>query len=162
VLKRESSHRNEVIMFEYKSKQFIKASISEVWDFISSPKNLQSITPSYMQLRVVSDLPEKMYEGMVIAYKVRPMLRIQVTWVSKITEVVENKFFVDEQLTGPYKIWRHEHRIEEVDNGIMMTDLVTYVPPLGAIGKIANKLFIRNKIQDIFSYREYAINNKFK
>ncbi len=148
-------------MFEYTSKQFIKAPLIEVWDFISSPKNLQSITPSYMQLKVLSDLPEKMFEGMIVTYQVKPMLGIPMKWVSKITEVKENIFFVDEQITGPYKFWRHEHKIEATENGVMMTDRLTYTLPLGAIGKLANKIFIRNKIQEIFSFREKAINKVF-
>jgi len=43
--------------------QKINLSISDVWDFISSPKNLKEITPDYMGFEIITDLPEKMYAG---------------------------------------------------------------------------------------------------
>jgi ligand-binding SRPBCC domain-containing protein len=42
-----------------------------------------------------------------------------------------------------------------------MTDIVSYQPPFGFIGAIANKLVIRSKINEIFVYRTKALENKF-
>ncbi len=142
--------------------QFVPATIDEVWDFISSPANLKEITPDYMGFDITSEnLPEKMYAGMIISYKVRPIFGIPMTWVTEITHVEERKYFIDEQRVGPYALWHHQHFIEPHENGVMMTDIVSYKPPLGFLGSIANALLIRRQLEGIFAYREKALNKRF-
>ena len=136
--------------------------MKEVWDFISSPRNLKEITPDHMGFDITSeDLPEKMYPGMIISYIVKPLLGIKTTWVTEITHVRENKYFVDEQRVGPYSVWHHEHFIEPIEDGVLMKDIVSYKPPFGILGSIANRLIIRKKLDEIFSYRSGAIEKKF-
>ena len=73
---------------------------------------------------------------MIISYKVAPILNIKLNWVTEITHVLENKYFIDEQRIGPYALWHHQHLFEsEDDNKVKMTDIVTYKPPFGLIGK---------------------------
>ena len=106
-------------------------------------------------------LPDKMYEGMIIGYKVSPMFGIKTTWVTEITHVVENKYFVDEQRVGPYKMWHHQHMVESTPKGTLMTDIVSYQPPFGFLGNIANALFIRGKLNEIFDYRTKILNELY-
>jgi ligand-binding SRPBCC domain-containing protein len=142
--------------------QFVAASIDEVWEFISSPGNLKEITPDYMGFDITSDnLPDKMYSGMIINYKVRPVLGIPMTWITEITHVEERKYFVDEQRIGPYAMWHHQHLLESNENGVMMTDIISYKPPLGFLGSIANWLFIRGQLEGIFDYRKAALDKRF-
>lgn len=142
--------------------QFIPASIDEVWDFISSPSNLKEITPDYMGFEMTSgQLKKKMYPGMIITYKVKPLLGIPMNWVSEITHVEEKKYFVDEQRIGPYAMWHHEHMIEPHEQGVMMTDIVSYKPPLGFFGRLANWMFIRRQLEGIFEYRRKVLERIF-
>ena len=148
--------------YQFKREQLINSSISEVWDFISRPQNLKRITPSYMGFDICTpDLPDEAYEGMIIAYTVRPLLGIPTTWVTEITHVEPQKYFVDEQRVGPYKLWHHEHHIEEVKDGVLMKDIVSYSPPLGVLGQLANTLLIRKKLEEIFDYRTKAFEEIF-
>ncbi len=136
--------------------------LNEVWDFISSPKNLKEITPEYMGFDITTKgLEEKMYPGMIISYKVKPLLGISTTWVTEITHVKNKEYFVDEQRVGPYNIWHHEHFIEEINNGVLMKDIVSYQPPFGILGSIANELMIKRKLEEIFEYRSQAIEKKY-
>jgi ligand-binding SRPBCC domain-containing protein len=145
-------------IYQLFTEQKIPASIDEVWDFISSPQNLKRITPDYMGFDITSKhLPEKMYQGMIISYIVSPILGIRTPWVTEITHVKDKEFFVDEQRVGPYAMWHHEHRIEPIEGGVVMRDILTYRPPFGVLGKIANSLFIGKKVRSIFDYREKAI-----
>ena len=139
--------------FQFKRKQTINRPITEIWDFISSPKNLKTITPDYMGFDITSESPEKMYEGLIISYKVSPMLGIKTTWVTEITHIKEHEYFVDEQRVGPYKIWHHQHHLEKTENGTLMTDIVSYQPPFGFLGDIANSIIIKSKLNEIFNYR---------
>lgn len=148
--------------YQLKTGQKIPASIDEVWDFISSPKNLKEITPDHMRFNITSgDLPEKMYPGMIISYEVSPLLGIKMTWVTEITHVIDKQFFVDEQRVGPYRMWHHQHHIREIAGGVQMNDIVTYQPPLGPLGAIANALIIRKQLAGIFAYREQAVERIF-
>jgi ligand-binding SRPBCC domain-containing protein len=148
--------------YQLLKKQFVPATIEEVWDFISSPNNLKEITPDYMGFDITSEnLPDKMYAGMIITYKVRPVAGIPMTWITEITHVEEKRYFVDEQRVGPYALWHHQHIIEPHGNGVMMTDIVSYKPPLGFIGSIANALLIRRQLEGIFAYREKALKKRF-
>ena len=144
------------------TKQNIPASIDEIWDFISSPSNLKEITPKHMGFEVTGNTGKgQMYPGMIITYKVSPLLGIKLDWVTEITHVKDKEYFVDEQRIGPYTMWHHEHKIEPIAGGIMMTDIVTYQPPMGILGAIANTLFIKKQLEEIFGYRTVALENKF-
>lgn len=149
-------------VFQLKTEQKIPAGLEEVWDFISSPANLKEITPEHMGFDIISgDLPEKMYPGMMITYKVSPLLGIRMTWVTEITHVKEMEFFVDEQRVGPYAMWHHEHRLTAIDGGVLMNDIVTYRPPFGILGKLANTMIIKKQLNSIFRYRERAVEKIF-
>lgn len=148
--------------YQLKREQFIKTDIATVWDFISSPKNLKEITPKFMGFDITSgNGHEKMYQGMIVSYIVRPMLNIPTTWVTEITHVKDTHYFVDEQRIGPYKLWHHQHIIIEQDGGVLMKDIVTYQPPFGILGTIANVLFIKKKLNQIFKYRFKIVEEKF-
>jgi len=149
-------------IYQLHTRQFLPVSLEEAWDFVSSPYNLKHITPESMGFEILSkDLPEKMYPGMIISYTVKPLLGIKTTWVSEITHVREMKYFVDEQRVGPYSLWHHEHHLEAVEGGVLMRDVVTYRPPFGILGKLANRIIIKRKLRDIFLYRENALNKRF-
>ncbi len=148
-------------VYTLKASQKIPASKEEVWDFISSPKNLKEITPDYMGFEIQTELPEKMYPGMMIQYKVSPILGIKMTWVTEITHVEHEKFFVDEQRVGPYSMWHHQHHIQEIPGGILMEDIIDYQPPMGLLGDIANSLFIARQLDEIFAYRKQAVEKRF-
>ena len=147
--------------FQFISIQYLDTDIKSVWEFASSPKNLKKITPDYMLFNITSEIEDKMYLGMIISYKVAPILKLKLNWVTEIKHVVENKFFVDEQRIGPYALWHHQHLFEVVDKKVRMTDIVTYKPPFGFIGRLANTLFIEKQIKSIFEYRKIKMNEIF-
>lgn len=143
------------------TKQLIKSDIDTVWDFISSPKNLQTITPSYMGFIILSNPSEKMYPGQIIEYKVSPIMGIKLHWVTEITHVQDKEYFVDEQRFGPYAFWHHKHFLQATKEGVMMYDEVHYKAPLGILGRIANALFIKRQLKQIFDYRYEQIEQLF-
>lgn len=148
--------------YQFHKQQKVNTSIDNIWAFISSPANLKEITPSYMGFDITTkNLPDKMYAGMVISYTVSPLFGIKTTWVTEITQVIEKKYFVDEQRIGPYALWHHQHIIEPIEHGVLMTDIVSYQPPLGILGAMANSLIIKNKLNEIFDFRTTAIEKRY-
>jgi ligand-binding SRPBCC domain-containing protein len=148
--------------YQLHKTQKIPATIEQIWDFISSPANLKKITPEYMGFNITSKLlSEKMYPGMIISYKVSPVLGIKMTWVTEITQVKEKEYFVDEQRVGPYSMWHHEHKIKPIEGGVLMTDIVSYKPPFGLLGSIANSIIIKKQLKEIFDFRTVAMDKMF-
>ena len=149
-------------IYQLKTSQKLPISLEKAWNFFSNPANLSKITPSWLNFEVRTELPEKMYAGMIITYFVRPLLNIPQIWVTEITHVSKPNYFVDEQRFGPYKMWHHEHIFTELkDGGIEMHDIVSYVVPFGIMGRIMNKLIISKKINQIFNYRKTVLDNMF-
>ncbi len=148
--------------YQFKQSQKIPGTIDSVWEFISNPDNLKEITPAFLDFKVLDRPSEKnMYAGMIITYTVKPLLGIPVKWMTEITHVREKEYFVDEQRIGPYHFWHHQHRIEPIEGGVLMTDIVTYVPPFYFLGRLANWLIIRKKLREIFKYRTLAVEKRF-
>lgn len=149
-------------LFQFKTVQHIPASLDEVWQFMSSPRNLAKITPRSMGFEITNEpIADTMYPGMIISYKVKPLLGIPMRWVTEITHVVDKSYFVDEQRIGPYQIWHHQHHLKETSEGVLMEDIVSYSPPLGFLGTIANSLFIKSKLEAIFNFRYEAVESQF-
>lgn len=131
------------------------------WDFFSSPMNLADITPPWLDFRVMSEVPDRMYEGMMVQYKVHPFAGLPVWWVTEITHVKEPFFFVDEQRKGPYALWHHEHHFKETDGGVLMTDTVHYILPFSAAAQPLMGRYVARKLDDIFNYRAETLKHLF-
>lgn len=141
-------------IYQLHKKQQLPISVEEAWLFLSDPKNLKTITPDYMGFDIVSGESDKMYPGQIIEYIVKPILGIPIKWVTEITHVVENKYFVDEQRFGPYSLWHHKHFIKEIPNGVEMEDLIHYKIPFGFVGQLVHPLLVKPKLEQIFEYRQ--------
>lgn len=142
----------------------VPQNIDKVWDFFSRPENLNEITPDDMKFQFLTETKGiKMYEGMIIRYKVSPLPLMKFNWVTEITKISEKEYFVDEQRIGPYKLWHHEHHFRKIDeNHTEMTDILTYDVGKCIFGPILDKLFIGKKVDAIFDYREAMISKFFK
>lgn len=147
--------------YQFKSSQLLKADLETVWDFIKDPNNLSKITPKHMDFRITVQKPTQMYQGLMIGYKVRPILGIPLTWLTEITHVEEKSYFVDEQRLGPYKIWHHEHFLEVHPEGVLMKDIVTYCIGFGILDPLLNRFLIGGQIQQIFDYRAKVLEQMF-
>jgi ligand-binding SRPBCC domain-containing protein len=106
---------------------------------------------------VKTELPERMYEGLMIEYTVKPLFGIPMNWVTEIKTVKDLEFFVDEQRIGPYKIWHHEHHFKEVEGGVEMTDIVSYALPFGILGRMMHPIIVKKKLEEIFDFRFKAV-----
>jgi ligand-binding SRPBCC domain-containing protein len=141
-------------IYQIKTKQKLPISSKEAWQFLSNPNNLAEITPKYMNFKILSGADRPIFAGQIIQYKVTPVLGITLKWVTEITHMKENEYFVDEQRFGPYSLWHHKHFIKEINGGIEMEDIVDYKIPFGILGQIAHPLFVKNKLRQIFKFRE--------
>ena len=142
--------------------QFLPVSLESAWEFFSSPLNLPSITPPWLNLKVAGRAPDRMYLGMLIRYRVKPLFGIPVTWISEITHVNPPHYFVDEQRFGPYRFWHHQHLFRPLRGGIEMIDQVSYSLKYGPVGTLVHAVFVRKRLEGIFDFRRQALERLFK
>jgi ligand-binding SRPBCC domain-containing protein len=137
-------------------------SLDQAWEFFSRPDNLKDITPSDLGFQVISKHHgEWMYAGQIIEYIVKPILRIPLYWMTEITQVAHQQYFIDEQRFGPYALWHHQHHFKAIEGGVEMTDIVHYKLPFWFLGDIAQLLFVRKQVRNIFKFRFIATEKRF-
>lgn len=143
--------------------QTIPSTLAQAWTFFSNPRNLARITPPALGFEILTpDLPEEIHPGLMIAYRVRPILGVPMTWLTEITHVEEGRRFVDEQRVGPYAVWHHEHTFRDRGDGrVDLGDHVTYVLPFGPFGVLLHGWLVRPQLDRIFAHREIAVRKIF-
>lgn len=146
-------------LFKLETVQRVPVPRAEAWDFFSNAANLARITPPDLGFEVTSELPERVYAGLIITYRVRPLLGVPVTWVTEISHVQEHELFVDEQRFGPYRFWHHQHLFRDVPGGVEMRDIVHYALPPG--GGVARRWVVAPRLQQIFDYRQKVLTEMF-
>lgn len=143
-------------LFQLRKIQQLPISLKDAWDFFSNPSNLSKITPPSMKFEITNSLPEQIYPGMMITYKVNPLPYWRITWVTEITHVTDKSLFVDEQRMGPYKLWHHEHHFRELADGVEMEDIVSYILPFRILGTVFQPI-ISKRLDHIFTYRQECL-----
>lgn len=148
-------------MFELRREVLIPAPIDEVFEFFSDPANLAKITPKSVGFKDLTTDARPMRPGIRIIHQIR-WFGIPVRWDTLIEEYDPPNGFVDTQVKGPYKYWRHQHSFEAAPGGTLMLDRVEYKMPFGPLGMIAHALFVERQLKRIFDYRGRKIQKLFQ
>ncbi len=144
----------------FESCHWIPRLRDEVFAFFSQARNLEEITPPWLNFHV-KRLPEGgIHQGALIDYDLR-LKGLPLSWRTLISRWEPPLSFTDEQLKGPYSLWHHTHRFEEVEGGTLMTDRVVYRMPLGPLGEIARLAMVQRDVARIFAFRTGAIARRF-
>ncbi|MDF2932018.1 MAG: hypothetical protein K0R36_1349 [Chryseobacterium sp.] len=150
------------MVHQLKREQQLNCDIETAWKFFSSANNLSKITPKDMNFIVRTKMEsDEIYEGMIIDYYVSPLLGIKMDWQTEITQVNHHQSFTDFQKKGPYKLWNHFHEFIPNEKGVLIKDTVDYELPMGFLGEIAHKLFVKSKLEHIFLYRFNILEKMF-
>jgi ligand-binding SRPBCC domain-containing protein len=150
------------MVHQLKREQQINCDIETAWKFFSAANNLSKITPKDMNFIVRTKMEsDEIYEGMIIDYYVSPLFGIKMDWQTEIKQVNHHRSFTDFQKKGPYKLWNHFHEFIPNEKGVLIKDTVDYELPMGFLGEIAHKLFVKNKVESIFSYRFNILEKMF-
>jgi ligand-binding SRPBCC domain-containing protein len=134
--------------------------LPEVFQFFSQAENLEVLTPPWLNFKILHVRPQPVRQGTLIDYSLR-IHGIPLRWTSEIVEWQPPHRFVDLQLRGPYKLWRHEHRFEPRDGGTLIADTINLALPLGFLGRLAYRIKVRSDVQEIFAFREKKIRALF-
>jgi ligand-binding SRPBCC domain-containing protein len=127
-----------------------------VFDFFSDAHNLEAITPAFLRFRIATPGPIPMAPGTAIDYRLS-LFGIPFGWRSVIEVYEPGDRFVDVQVRGPYRSWRHLHEFSDAPGGTLVRDRVEYELPLGPLGQAARALFVRHALERIFDHRARTI-----
>ncbi|MDA3903703.1 MAG: SRPBCC family protein [Desulfuromusa sp.] len=132
----------------------LNVSQQTLWEFMATPANLNDLTPPELKFQIVSELPARMYNGLMIEYHIGIPLFGNWRWLTEIKHIREGEYFVDEQRLGPYRLWYHQHLLEPVgEEQTRMIDRVSYQLPFGILGRLVNQFRVKYMLDNIFSYR---------
>jgi ligand-binding SRPBCC domain-containing protein len=145
----------------FRKSQTLPIPLPQAWDFFSDPRNLPLITPPRMGFRVLSDPPPRIHAGLMLRYSVRVLPGYRAEWVSEITQARAPEYFVDEQRSGPYRLWHHEHHLRAVPGGTLVEDHVHYALPFGFLGRWFAGALVRRELESIFAFRARALQRRF-
>lgn len=140
-------------LYELRAATWLPRPRDEVFEFFADAFNLERITPPLLQFQVLTPAPIVMRVGALIDYRLR-LRGIPLRWKTEITAWDPPCRFADEQVSGPYALWRHTHEFVEQDGGTLMTDRVEYAVPFGTLVHV---LFVKNDVRRIFEFRDRTI-----
>ena len=134
----------------------VPVSLEETFAFFSDAANLERLTPPWLAFRIRTPLPIVMREGATIDYRIS-LRGLPLPWRSRIDVWEPDVCFVDRQIVGPYRWWRHEHRFSRVDGGTRVVDHVEYVPRMRAL----SRRLVERDLTRIFDYRYDSLQRIF-
>lgn len=146
--------------YTLRREQWIARPLDEVFAFFADAHNLEQITPPWVGFKILSMSTNSIEDGTMIRYRLR-LHGIPVHWQTEICAWNPPHFFVDEQIKGPYKQWRHTHTFEAHGSRTKMIDEVQYSLPLGVLGRLVHALKVRKDVVRIFDYRRLQIDERF-
>lgn len=147
-------------MYRLERQQILPRPRGEVFAFFAEARNLEMLTPAFLNFRVLSPLPLELRSGTLIDYQIR-LGRVPIRWRARIKTFESPVRFVDVQLSGPYRCWHHVHEFHDVPGGTLVTDRVTYALPFGFLGTLAHRLVVRRTLERTFQYRQQRLAELF-
>ena len=147
-------------VYTLRREQWVPHPVSEVFDFFSHAENLEKLTPAWLRFEIVTPKPVEMKQGMLIQYALR-LRGIPLRWLTQVEDWNPPYEFVDIQLKGPYRLWRHTHTFLSVNGGTKVVDEIEYALPFGLLGRIVHRVQVARDVAGIFDYRQEKIRTRF-
>ncbi len=147
-------------VYRLEREQLLERPLDEIFDFFADAHNLEKITPPLLRFSILTEGEIVMRPGALIDYRLH-LFGLPLRWRTRIEVYEPGHRFIDAQVSGPYRLWRHEHLFEDRGEATFMIDRVDYSLPLDPFGRLAHPLFIRPTLERIFDYRHDTLEELF-
>ena len=142
--------------------QRVEVPVEQAFDFYGDAVNLEPLTPPWLRFEVTTPGEVTFQPGTLLDYRLK-LHGVPVSWQSRIEIWEPPVRFVDTQVKGPYSLWEHTHLFErDGDDATVIHDRVRYAIPLGPLGAVAHRLFVRRDLERIFDYRAKAVDERLR
>jgi ligand-binding SRPBCC domain-containing protein len=156
-------------MENYERSVRVAAPLATVWEFHSTEKGLEALTPDWMRMRVESvrgpdgePNPAVLEAGSTLEASVRPFgVGPRQGWTSEIVErdhTGGSAYFRDVMSDGPFAFWEHTHLFFADGEETIVTDSVSYELPLGRLGAAVGPLAVVG-FEPMFRFRHRRTKN---
>jgi hypothetical protein len=137
--------------YELERRQTVGAGLDEAFAFFADPRNLEAITPPWLKFRIVA-APDELRQGSRLRYRLR-IFGWPVRWHTEIVDWYPPRSFTDVQLSGPYSLWEHTHRLVPTPGGTEIYDHVRYRVAGGPLAPFVQRRLVGRWLDEIFDYR---------
>ena len=142
---------------ELKTELWLPLPPEKIFPFFADARNLETLTPPWLNFRILTPAPIAMRPGALIDYQLR-VRGVPLRWRTRINAWQPPFRFEDEQLRGPYRQWIHEHTFEARDGGSLCRDVVRYAVPFDWL---THRWLVRPDVEKIFRFREAKLRELF-
>lgn len=146
-------------LYTLRRQQWVPAPLETIFDFFSHAENLQQLTPPLLDFHIANH-PGELGNGSRIEYVLK-VHGFPMRWISEISNWDPPHGFVDTQVKGPYKFWRHQHGFAAERDGTRLEDEVTYALPFGPLGHLAHWALVESDLDKVFEYRQAQMRSLF-
>jgi ligand-binding SRPBCC domain-containing protein len=137
-------------------EQRIGRPLPEVFGFFAEARNIQRVTLPWLGFTLRGGQPDDVRQGTPLEYRAA-IASDSAALALRDRALGAEQAFVDRQLEGPYRLWRHWHDFTAIPEGTIMRDGVRYALPLGPVGELAHELFVRRALDRILDFRRRAV-----
>lgn len=136
--------------------QRVPAAVETVFPFFAAPKNLERLTPSFLQFRIQRPPVLPLKNGSLIDYRLQ-LHGVPVWWRTRIEDWSPPLRFIDLQVWGPFRRWRHLHEFSTDGVDTLVTDTVVYDVYCRRLYSTKALGWIDSDLRRIFEYRQTQI-----
>ncbi|MDO9161265.1 MAG: SRPBCC family protein [Methylococcaceae bacterium] len=148
-------------IYQLYRQQQLNVTSARAWEFLSSPYHLNAVTPDFFNVEITSPVPESIYAGLMISYRMKAVFGIPMAWLSEVSHCQVPQRFIYQQRVGPFKFLSHEVRLTDTESGVVLEDILFYAMPLGWFGQLTHALLIGDKLKRIFDVRRDYLQAKW-
>lgn len=142
-------------------EQWLPGTPADVFPFFGSARNLERITPPFLKFRIRGVRGEPLAAGSLVDYSLR-LHRLPIRWRTLIEVWDPPHRFVDLQVRGPFRKWRHRHMFRGDGDRTLVSDVVDFDLYCRALARTALLAWVDADLRAIFTYRQCATERAFR
>lgn len=123
----------------------------------------EDLVPPWDGTRVAERSGSIEQDTMRVVLSVPVLGPIRQRWIVRHEGFEAGRRFVDVMERGPFRSWRHEHRVEPIDErSSRLVDAIEYELPLGRLGQLCGGWLVRRRLDRMFAWRHRVTREAFE